>query len=85
MNTDDRVCIFALTLIAAGLLLAAGCEPLVENSAPAPTPVTVTITNANPGVYVNSGDGSVIVIGNQNETSVAPDMSVDAHTETVKE
>ncbi len=81
MKTEDRLCIVAIIVIGAGIILAAtGCEPLVDNSEDAAPPVTVVVSNATPGVYVNSGDGSVIVIGNQNETGVAPDMSVDNST-----
>ncbi len=63
-----------LGMIVAGLILGAGCEPMVENSA---APVTVTITNASPGVYVNTGDGSTITIGDGNQVGIAPDMSTD--------
>ncbi len=73
---DDIVAGLALACIIAGLALAAGCEPLVDNSTDQPAPVTVVVSNASPGVYVHSGDGSTITIGDSNEIGIAPDNSV---------
>jgi hypothetical protein len=74
----DLVGVIGAAMIVVGISITAGCEPLVQNDpGPATAPTVVTITNATPGVYIVSGDGSVITVGDENEIGIAPDQSTD--------